>query len=94
MKKDDELSDEEFQALLKAYNAERDAALLSRDPREVIKLLAKHTKHRLPSLEIAEITMHQSTTAVRSLPMALRAESKRWLLARGYHPYDDGDVPT
>jgi hypothetical protein len=84
----------EVSGQIKAYCAARDKVLLTRDPRQMIALLAKYHNDQLPSLEVAEITMHKMTTAIRSMPMALRTESKRWLLERGYQPYDDGDVPT
>jgi hypothetical protein len=37
-------------------------------------------------------TMHKCITAVRSLPMELRLNSKRWLEERGLEALDDGDV--
>lgn len=39
------------------------------------------------------IAAHKARTAATRLPMALRAESKEWLAARGFESWDDGDVP-
>ena len=77
---------------IEQYNRERDEMLKKRDPVEVIRFARKYSNKPLPSLDVAEISMHQMTTAIRSMPMALRQESKRWLLDHGYRSHDDGDV--
>lgn len=79
-----------FKAMVKA----RDEALLSMD-KERIKGYAKKYGVPLPEDEQTFwIGVHKARTAATGLPMAARSESKRWLLERGYHALDDGDVPV
>jgi hypothetical protein len=71
------------------FNKVRDEILLKGD---VLALMAFAKFHGNPvpeSYEVAEITMHQAITAVRSLPADYRDKSKRWLEERGYTSFYD-----
>jgi hypothetical protein len=75
------------------YLRERDEMLRKRS---IIVLREFMRKWNLPTPdkdEIAWITLHKTITSVGTLPMEDRIRSKKWLLDRGYHSYDDGDVP-
>lgn len=77
---------------IKAYNRARNEMLLKCD---IDALLEFHKFHKLPvpsSRAMAEVTLHKTRTAVASLPMEERRKSKKWLLQRGFHALDDGDV--
>jgi hypothetical protein len=75
------------------YNVERDAILLKGDLDELLAFLRRQRPNYVPTdRHVLEIMLHKSRTGVASLPMEVRAASKRWLLERGYQPHDDGDV--
>lgn len=77
-----------------AYVAERDTALLSLDEQRLRAFFKKHMGKDAPAdPNVFWRAVHKARTAARSLPMDARAESKRWLLAHGSEPLDDGDVP-
>jgi hypothetical protein len=77
------------------YITERNAALSTGDLDVVITHMIKWG---LPAVTAVakratlEVAMHKAITACVDLDMARRAESKAWLMARGYEPHDDGDV--
>jgi hypothetical protein len=73
---------------------ERDAALLSLDERRLRAYFLKYNGKPAPSEpEVFWRAIHKARTACLSLPMEARIESKRWLIAHGSQPLDDGDVP-
>jgi hypothetical protein len=76
------------------YNKERNELLMSGD---IVRLTVFYRKHNpgapeFSSPEVAEIMLHKARTAIRSLPMKYRVESKKWLDERGYRSMDDGDL--
>jgi hypothetical protein len=73
---------------------ERNAALETGDLDVVLAFARKwhHPQADISTRKVAEMAMHKAITACEDLTMARRMESKRWLLARGYKSYDDGDV--
>jgi hypothetical protein len=75
------------------YNKARDEVLLTGDPQRLSDFLYETRASRPSSLEVAELIMHRCITAVVTLPMPYRAQSKNWLLERGYRSWDDGDIP-
>lgn len=80
--------------VIRDYCRERDAMLLKGDPKALIDF---HIKYGLPTTrdeKVAEIELHKCRTAIESMPMAVRSQSKRWLLRHGYQSLDDGEVPT
>jgi hypothetical protein len=78
---------------IEKFNAERDAILLKGDLDDVLAFVRRQEPDYVPmNRHVLEIMLHKSRTAVASLPMEVRAASKRWLIERGYQPYDDGDV--
>lgn len=85
----------EFEATMKDFVAERDAALLSMDKD---RLLAYGKKWGVdwkfvPGKEYwFWASVHMARTGAKSLPMEARAESKRWLTQRGLRSMDDGSV--
>lgn len=82
-----------LKAKIKAYNRLRDEMLLACDVDLLIAFMKEHNPgHVFSCREVAEMTLHKSRTAVRSLPMEARRLSKRWLLDRGFTSMDDGDV--
>ena len=88
------MTDDDIEAKIKAYNAERNAMLMRRDVDHMIAWCQQRCTP-IPSTRAAcEILMHKSITAITSLQMEMRSESKRWLLARSCTALDDGDVPT
>jgi len=78
---------------LTAYIAERNAVLLTGDWRKLKKFMIDRNMP-LPSGgdEVIELTLHKSITAVPGLPLEFRLKSKRWLISRGGHSLDDGDL--
>lgn len=78
-----------------AIVAERDAALLSLDEQQIRAYFLKWNGKEPPAdPETFWRGIHKARTVATSLPMAARSESKRWLLARGSRPEDDGEVPV
>ena len=74
---------------------ERDEALLSMDAARIRAYFRKYNNTPMPSdPEIFWIAVHKARTALRSLPMEARSESKRWLIAHNAEPLDDGEVPV
>lgn len=60
-----------------------------------IMAFLKRTSGWAPSHpEVGWRAIHKARTAMTGLPMVERTLSKRWLIAHGSEPYDDGDVPT
>jgi len=79
---------------LREMMEERDAALLSMDEARLRAYFLKYNSRPAPKEpEVFWRMVHKARTACTSLPMEVRSESKRWLLARGSEPLDDGDVP-
>ncbi len=77
-----------------AFVAERDAALLSMDEQTIRAYFRKWNGDPGPvDPETFWRGIHKARTAARSLPMGARQESKRWLIAHGSAPMDDGEVP-
>lgn len=73
---------------------ERDEALLSLDYNTIIAY-AKKWGAKLPSYNNNETFwggVHKARTALVSLPMPARIESKKWLSERGMQSLDDGDI--
>jgi len=78
-----------------AFVAERDAALLSMDEQQIRACFRKHSHKEMPTDSTFFWTIvHKARTAAKSLPMDARSESKRWLVAHGSEPMDDGEVPV
>lgn len=80
----------------KAFLRERDEMLMAGDIDRLIAFQKKHNPdiRAFPNREVAEISLHMTRTAARSLPMTYRMESKKWLTERGYKSLDyDGDLP-
>ena len=84
----------EDKAEIAAFVRERTEMLLACDVDRMIAFHAKHNPGRtfFGSREIAEIVLHKSRTAAKSLPIEPRLASKRWLSERGYSSLDDGDL--
>ena len=80
---------------LTLFLQERNAALLSLDEQQIRVYYEKHLKK---PLSVDPLTfwegVHKARTAIRNLPMEARIISKRWLIAHGYTPLDDGDIPV
>lgn len=72
---------------IKAYVKERDE-VLAKDDLEAFTEWAKNRGTNFPDQEIAEITRHKCITACKSLPIELKARSHKWLVDRGYSPWD------
>jgi len=84
------MTNDEIKNMVKA----RDAALLSMDEQRLRGYFRKYNGTEMPEdPEVFWRAIHKARTAATGLPMAARTESKRWLLARGSKPMDDGDVP-
>lgn len=78
---------------LATFLAERESALLSMDEQQIRAYFLKYNGNRGPDdPEIFWRAIHKARTAMTTLPMEARQESKRWLLARGSQPMDDGEV--
>jgi len=73
---------------------EREAMLLAGDLDRLMQFHVKWNPGSAPysSREIAEVALHKARTGVKSLPMSMRKSSKQWLIERGYHSFDDGDI--
>ena len=78
-------------AEIKAYNAARDAVLLTRDVAKFTAWAAEQGQQFSHPI-VAEIALHKMRTAAVSLPIAERRASKTWLTTRGYESFDDGDL--
>ena len=79
---------------LEAFKREREAVLLSMDEQQIRAYFQKYNGNAGPAdSETFWRGIHKARTALQSLPMEARQESKRWLLARGSEPMDDGEVP-
>lgn len=85
----------EFEATMKTFVAERDAALLSMDKDT---LLAYGNKWGVDwKLVPGEeqwfwASVHMARTGAKSLPMEARIESKKWLTERRLRSMDDGEL--
>lgn len=76
------------------FNAERNAALLTGDI-DVVRAFRDKWNPGAPMSSDPEIelaSMHQAITAVVTLPIEYRRQSKQWLIAHGYQSHDDGDL--
>lgn len=79
---------------LATFLAEREQALLSLDEPTIRAYLQKYNGNAGPeNPEVFWRGVHKARTALKSLPMEARSESKRWLLAHQSKPADDGEVP-
>ena len=86
----------ETEARLQQFLRDRIDALLSMDED---KIRAFHTKYNPGGLlplhpEAFWRAVHKAITAIPTIPMNKRVESKRWLIEHGSAPMDDGDVPV
>lgn len=72
---------------IKAYVKERDEILL-KDDQEAFTQWCKLKGRVFQNQESAEITRHKCITACESLPKELKARSHKWLIDRGYTPWD------
>jgi len=77
---------------LQKYLIERNHILRTGTPEDLVGLIRKYNLRIPSSPEVLEITFHKTITAVVSLPLARRQQSKAWLTARGYHSLDDGEL--
>lgn len=77
---------------ISAYNKERDIMLLQRNIDVLIAFKRQHRLRMCSTRAVEEIGMHKAITAVLSLPMDFRRQSKEWLSTRGYSSMDDGDL--
>jgi hypothetical protein len=85
---------EQVQAEIAAFVAERDEVLLSLDKQRILDFWAKYDVPEPSSEHAFWGAVHKARTGNRNLPMDARSESKRWLLERGMTSFDDGDVPV
>ena len=77
---------------IKTFIQKRNEMLLKGDI-EALKAFQREWGLHLPSCdEVAWVTLHKTITAVPSLPLWYRQQSKAWLTERGYHSLDDGDL--
>lgn len=77
---------------LPQFLKDRDAALLSLDRATIVAFQQKYGAPTHPVEEVFWASVHKARTAVRTLPIEARQESKRWLLEHGYRSEDDGEV--
>jgi hypothetical protein len=78
---------------LPTFLAERESALLSMDEQQIRAYFLKYNGNSGPAEpEVFWRGIHKARTALKTLPMDARQESKRWLLARGSQPMDDGEI--
>jgi hypothetical protein len=75
------------------FLVDRKAALLSMDKATIVAYMQKYAVRPPTDDETFWRGIHKARTAARDLPMEARQESKRWLLAHGSQPMDDGEVP-
>lgn len=79
---------------LPTFLAERETALLSMDEQHIRAFFQKYNGNAGPAdSETFWRGIHKARTALQTLPMEARQESKRWLIAHGSEPMDDGDIP-
>lgn len=77
---------------VKEFLQDRLTALSSNDE-EVLKAYMR--KYGMPINDNPEVfwcAVHKARTALPSLPLELRLESKKWLDARGWQSFDDGEL--
>lgn len=79
-------------ALIKAYNAERNAMLLKGSIIELQGFMMKHGQPLPRDDAQAWVVLHKTITSVPSLPLDYRKKSKAWLTERGFHSLDDGEL--
>lgn len=77
---------------IKAYRRALDRVLLTGDIKKLRAFMKANGAPEPSTDEALEVTMHKVTTAAQSLPIEFRQASKAWLVARGYHSLDDGDL--
>lgn len=79
---------------MEAFKRDREQALLSMDEQTIRAYLYHYNGNAGPTdSTVFWCGIHKARTALRTLPMDERSKSKRWLLARGFRPEDDGEVP-
>ena len=76
------------------FVAERNAALLSLDRARIVAYMVKYGNAVPRDQELFWLGVHKARTAIPTLPMAARIESKRWLEARDSQSLDEGDIPA
>ena len=82
-----------FKDKIKAFVAERDAVLIEGNLEGLRAFSVKHNPgFEIPPDDILEVSLHKARTGAKSLPLALRQASKKWLLERGSSSLDDGDL--
>lgn len=81
---------------LKQFKRDRNRALLSLNRDTITAYFKKYNVLReIPEdEEIFWRAVHKARTGCTELPMAARSESKRWLIAHGSQPWDNGEVPV
>lgn len=86
---------EAFEAEIKQFVADRDAAFLSMDKATLLAFSNKWGAdlHNAPNEETFWAAIHMARTGAKSLPMDARITSKRWLTERNLRSIDDGDIP-
>ena len=78
-----------------SYEEGRDDVLLSLDETKIRAYFAAWNGgvDDLPRVKQAFwCLIHQAITAVRSLPLEFRLQSRRWLVSRGFRPLDGGAI--
>jgi hypothetical protein len=83
-----------LQIEIQVYNAKRDEILISGDVDRMIAFLHEHSPRfkGFSNRVTAEACLHKARTGVKSIPMELRLQSKRWLREHGSPSLDDGDL--
>jgi hypothetical protein len=77
-----------------SFNAERNAALLTGDI-DVVRAFRNKWNPGAPqpsNLTVELAAMHKAITAIVTLPIEYRRQSKQWLTEHGYQSEDDGDL--
>ncbi len=74
------------------FKADQRAAFLSLDLAQIRAFLAKYGEQPPKSDVVLLAGIHKARTALKTLPMEARIESKQWLTERGMSSLDDGDV--
>jgi len=82
----------EHDELMKQFVAERDHALLSLDEATIRAYTAKWNIRSPEDPDLFWTGIHKARTACTTLPRDARLLSKMWLMARGYHSPDEGDL--
>jgi hypothetical protein len=82
----------EYEALVKQFVAERNAALLTLDEATIRAHMAKWNIRTPENPIVFWIGIHKARTACLNLPREARVLSKTWLMVRGYQSMDFGEL--